>query len=73
LSFEELVEIEEIGDKIAESIIEYFSEAKHLELIQELKAAGLKFEIVEKEKKGNALEGLSIVISGYSFANISNA
>lgn len=65
LSLEDLTEIEEIGDKIAESIIQYFSEPKHKVLIQRLKKAGLQFENTEDNLgKGTQLEGLSIVISG---------
>lgn len=65
LNFEELTEIEEIGDKIAESILRYFKDEANLEIIEKLKAAGLNLEIEEQEEaKGNQLEGLAIVISG---------
>ena len=63
---EELLELNEIGEKIAESIVDYFSQTKHLELIESLKSQGLKFEINEDKLTGRTekLEGLNIVISG---------
>lgn len=63
---EELTEIDEIGDRIAESIVEYFSKPEHLETIEFLRSQGLQIEISE-EKKGNRtdkLNGLSFIISG---------
>lgn len=63
--FESLIEVEEIGDRIAESVINYFSIEEHIELIQRLKASGLDFEIIEEEKTGpQVLEGLKLVVSG---------
>ena len=48
---EELVEVDEIGERIAESVVSYFSEPKTVELIARLKAIGLQFEIGEEELK----------------------
>ncbi len=65
LSFDELIDIEEIGDKIAESIILYFQDKNNIEIIDRLKQAGLQLEMEEQESaKGKQLEGLSIIISG---------
>ena len=65
LSFDELIEIEEIGDKIAESILSHFQDESNLQIIENLRVAGLNLEIEEQEEsKGNQLEGLAIVISG---------
>jgi DNA ligase (NAD+) len=63
---EQLVEIDEIGDRIAESVVEWFSNEEHLQFIQHLKEYGLQFSISEDQLEGqtNKLEGLSIVISG---------
>lgn len=63
---EQLVEIDEIGDRIAESVVEWFSNEEHLQFIQHLKEYGLQFAISEDQLEGqtNKLEGLSIVISG---------
>ena len=63
---EELMAIDEIGEKIAESIIHFFSSEKNRELVTRLKAAGLKMEMEAEETAAvsNILEGQSIVISG---------
>jgi len=63
---EELLEINEIGEKIAESIVDYFSNPKHGELIEFLRAQGLNFQIDESKLTGRTekLKGLNIVISG---------
>ena len=65
-SKEELLDINEIGEKIAESIVEYFSNPKHLELIDFLKSQGLNFQIDEDKlsEKTEKLKGLNIIISG---------
>ena len=64
--FEELTEVDEIGDRIAESIIQWFANSKHLEIIEKLKAAGLHFAIDENNKPEieNKLNGKSFVVSG---------
>ncbi|MDM8158506.1 NAD-dependent DNA ligase LigA [Labilibaculum sp. K2S] len=71
-TLEELIQVDEIGGKIAESIVEYFSNKYHQNLIAQLKEFGLQLEteIVENENASNTLEGLSIVISG-SFSKYS--
>jgi len=65
-SMEELVEIDEIGDIIAISIIEYFKKETNTERIQKLKDSGIQLELSQEEQNSgtNILEGLSIVISG---------
>ena len=65
-NFNELTGVEEIGDKIAESIIEFFSKDKSLLLIERLKSYGLQLEAYQTEPvlKSGKLEGLSFVISG---------
>ncbi len=69
-TIEQLMQIDEIGAKIAQSIVDFFSEAHHQQMIQKLKAAGLQFQTEKKENQNNKLEGLSIVISG-NFAKYS--
>lgn len=63
---EELTMVDEIGEKIASSIIEYFASPKHIELIKQLKEHGLQLEVKEQANtvKGNKLAGLSFVVSG---------
>ncbi len=64
-SFEDLIAVDEIGDRIAESVIKYFKSDSGKNLIDKLKVAGLKFQIEENNiQKSNKLEGKSFVISG---------
>lgn len=62
--FDALIAVEEIGEKIANSILEFFSDPVNRELIEKLKAAGLQMEMVKKEATSNKLEGMSFVVSG---------
>jgi len=64
--FEELITAEEIGERIALSIIDYFKNPHHREEIQKLKIAGLQFETEEKEIKlaSDTLSGQTFIISG---------
>ena len=61
---EELAEAEEVGVKIAVAITEYFSDEQNRSIVERLRTAGLNFEIREKQRSSNALEGKSVVISG---------
>ena len=62
---EELVAIDEIGNRIAESVIQFFSDERNRTIIQRLKEHGLQFEIEESgEPTSNVLEGKSFVVSG---------
>jgi DNA ligase (NAD+) len=65
-TLEELIVIEEIGGKIAESILEYFSKPEHLEQIARLKSYGLQFVGTENEiaLQSDKLTGKTFVISG---------
>ena len=69
-SVEELSEAEEVGSKIADAIVEYFASEENLQIIERLRSAGLQFEVKDKVKESNALEGKSVVISG-KFAGMS--
>jgi DNA ligase (NAD+) len=60
----ELAEAEEVGAKIAESIIEYFAAEENKHIIDRLREAGLQLEIKDKVRSSNALEGKSVVVSG---------
>jgi DNA ligase (NAD+) len=62
--YDELINVEEIGEKIAIAVQQYFSDESEQQLIERLEEKGLQFEIIEKEKAGNALDGLSFVVSG---------
>lgn len=61
---EQLIAIDEIGERIAESVVQYFSEEKHRMGIERMKAAGLTFTAIQKESLGDVLAGKSMVISG---------
>ena len=63
-SRDELAEAEEVGAKIADSIVDYFADEDNRAIIEHLRQAGLQFEVREKRKDSNALNGKSIVISG---------
>ena len=69
-SVEELSEAEEVGAKIADAIVEYFASEQNLQIIERLRSAGLQFEVKDKVRESNALEGKSVVISG-KFAGMS--
>jgi DNA ligase (NAD+) len=69
---EDITSVHEIGDRIAESLINYFSNPEHIEQIALLKQSGLKFqsEKIEKQATGIKLIGKTFLISGV-FENIS--
>lgn len=63
---ERLINIDEIGEKIARSILSYFENESNCKLIDRLKAAGLQLYRTEEDLSGytDKLAGQSIVISG---------
>lgn len=62
---ERLLEVEDVGQVIAESIYEFFHDETNLETIERLKQHALKFEADDAPKKlSAALDGMTIVISG---------
>ena len=65
-TFEELVAVDEIGEKIAQSILRFFSNEQCRTLVARLKEAGLQMEVVMDESivHTDKLAGKSIVISG---------
>lgn len=62
----ELSSINEIGEKIAQSIVEYFNIPANIETVERLRVAGLQMAVSEEElqNKTDKLSGKSIVISG---------
>ncbi len=63
---EQLVAVDEIGQKIAESVVAFFSKEEHIELIERLKTYGVQLEI-SAEKLANqtdTLKGKTFVVSG---------
>ncbi len=63
-SREELVKADEVGEKIADAILEYFADEKNRRIIERLRRAGLQFEAEECEQASEALRDKSFVISG---------
>jgi len=65
-TLETLVNIDEIGEKIAQSIVSYFANPLNRSLVERLKEAGLQFSRSEEDLSGytDKLAGQSIVISG---------
>ncbi len=61
---EQLLQAEEVGDKIAISILDYFADEQNRAIIERLRAAGLQFEAEAKSLSSVALQGSNIVISG---------
>ncbi|GAB1418162.1 NAD-dependent DNA ligase LigA [Bacteroidales bacterium] len=62
---EELMAVDEIGQRIAESVVSYFRDSENCETVERLKAFGLQTEIKkENVLLSNRLEGMSVVISG---------
>ncbi len=66
MSREKLLEIDEVGEIIAESILEFFADPLNKEVINRLKAAGLQFELAADQQRVTTekLKGLTFVISG---------
>ena len=66
MTAEELTQIEDVGARIAESIIEYFAVEENRQIVERLRVAGLQFAIAEDVTEGRSdkLQGKSIVISG---------
>jgi DNA ligase (NAD+) len=62
--YDELIEVDEIGEKIAISVQQFFLDERNVEIIHRLKEAGLQLEIVKKETLSQKLEGKSFVVSG---------
>ncbi len=65
-SIEDLVSVDEIGDKIAESVVEFFSSKENYDIINRLKSFGVQLELSADvlANQTNKLEGQSFVVSG---------
>lgn len=64
--FETLISVDEIGDRIAQSIIDFSNNLGNIQLINRLKLYGLQLEVSEKqqENQSNILNGQVFVVSG---------
>lgn len=65
-TLEQLMGVDEIGERIAESVKRYFSDPENVDIINRLKSVGLQMSLSEEklQARGTSLSGLSIVISG---------
>lgn len=63
---EQLLQVPDVGEKVAKSIVAYFQDEDNKVLISRLKLAGLQLEIAEREtvSEGSALEGLLLLYTG---------
>jgi DNA ligase (NAD+) len=63
---EQLTEVNEIGDRIAQSFVDWFAISENRVLVERLRNHGLQFELSEEQMAGTTdkLTGLSIIISG---------
>lgn len=66
MTIEDLTTIDDIGEKIAESIVEYFANDNNRHIIERLRHAGLQFSLPDEDKsiRTQLLAGKTIVISG---------
>ena len=63
-SVEELQGAPEVGPKVAESVFRFFREPRNQELVERLRAAGLRFLHESGRTRGGALNGLTFVLTG---------
>ncbi|MEM6893412.1 MAG: NAD-dependent DNA ligase LigA [Bacteroidota bacterium] len=65
-SEDELVAVDEIGQRIAESVVQFFGEPKNIETVARLKSYGLQFSLSEEQLEGQTdkLKGQTFVVSG---------
>lgn len=63
-NFDSLIEVDEIGDRIAQSLINYFGKEENMQIVDKLKEKGLKFEVEEMEGATSTFQGLVFVVSG---------
>lgn len=70
--FNELIEVEEIGEKIAQSILAWFADPKNIEIVERLRVTGIQFKMDESlvTRLSDKLSGLTFVVSGV-FENFS--
>jgi len=72
-TIEELVAVDEIGEVIAASVVDYFNREENLRIVERLAEKGLQFELLESEvlkTEEGVLTGKSLVVSGV-FINFS--
>lgn len=65
-SYDELVAVDEIGDRIAQSVLKFFADERNISVVSRLKSSGLQMSLSEEklQSAGDALKGQTVVISG---------
>ena len=63
-SFEELQEMNDVGEVMANSIVEFFAQDQTRDLMEKLKQAGVNTEVIEEETGDNRFEGKTFVLTG---------
>ena len=63
-TFEELIGVQDVGDIVAQDVMEFFKEEKVMETIQELLSLGVSPKFSEKEVIENPFEGKTVVATG---------
>jgi len=63
-SYEELTEVEDVGPKVAESIVFFFRQPENAKLLKKLKEAGLNFSVEEEIEGEKPLVGQTFVLTG---------
>lgn len=65
-SFEQLVAVDEIGNRIAQSVVTYFADERNRQIVERLRAQGLQMAVSEAvlANRSDRLKGLTFVISG---------
>ncbi|HET6990525.1 MAG TPA: helix-hairpin-helix domain-containing protein, partial [Bacteroidia bacterium] len=63
---EQMLEVPEVGEILADSVVDFFKNAENRELIKKLKSSGLCFELSEEQlaNRSDKLKDLTFVISG---------
>lgn len=63
---EELVAVDEIGERIAQSVVQFFENSENREIVDRLRSYGLQFAILEEQLQGQSdkLKGKTFVVSG---------
>ena len=63
-SFDDLLSVDDIGDRIAQSVVSFFQKEKNLKLINQLKLSGLNMFENESSYKSKILQGKKLVVTG---------
>ena len=63
-SYEELIKVDEIGERIAESVVKFFNDNNNIKIIDRLKSVGLQFNTQKVDKVKNIFDGKTFVVSG---------